>query len=585
MDGDGNAGTLDLHGTSHGVPERRVSLLIYHRDGAHVVPLAPGQSVVIGRAPPADVCIPDQSLSRSHLRVAYFQDEVMIEDLESTNGTRVNGEAVTLSQIKPGDQISLGSATAALHTLGPGEEQPQLEGLDSHDLFDQLLQHEVLRARGLGRGLALLVVRAADRSGGHVTQWFPAVRKLLRPFDRVSLYGPNALEVLVPEAGREETVRLAAQLAGQGQTPLLCGIARFPADAASAGELTQRARAAALRATPDGPVVLAQVDGPSSGRASSPTIPVATSPAMHAVLDTVGRVAPTRVSVLIYGETGVGKELVARAIHEQSPRRAQPMQAINCAGIPSQLLESVLFGHERGAFTGADRRSRGLFEEADGGTVFLDEVAELSAAAQAALLRVLETRQLTRVGSHELVAVDIRVVAATHRDLEAMCTAGTFREDLLYRLNTMTIQIPPLRERPEEIAALVQLFLEQANRDNDRQVMEIDPDALDLLGAYRWPGNVRELRNVIERAVVIAPAEVVSPADLPPRLRMPSGRPGVAEVEDEEGNLRERVKDYEAKLIREALAQAGGNQTEASRALEIPRRTLVRKIRDYGLKT
>jgi transcriptional regulator with PAS, ATPase and Fis domain len=262
------------------------------------------------------------------------------------------------------------------------------------------------------------------------------------------------------------------------------------------------------------------------------------------------------------------------------------MQVINCAAIPSQLLESVLFGHERGAFTGADRRSRGLFEEADGGTVFLDEVAELSAAAQAALLRVLETRQLTRVGSHELVAVDIRVVAATHRDLEAMCTAGTFREDLLYRLNTMTIQIPPLRERPEEIAALVRLFLEQANRANDRQVKEIDPDALDLLRAYRWPGNVRELRNVIERAVVIAPAEVVSPADLPPRLRMPSGGPGTAEaVEDEEGNLRERVKDYEAKLIREALAQAGGNQTEASRALGIPRRTLVRKIRDYGLKS
>jgi DNA-binding NtrC family response regulator len=272
------------------------------------------------------------------------------------------------------------------------------------------------------------------------------------------------------------------------------------------------------------------------------------------------------------------------------------MVCVNCGAIPPQLIESTLFGHERGAFTGATQQQRGVFEAADGGTLFLDEVGELPPAAQAALLRVLETRRVVRVGSSREIEVDVRVVAATHRDLEAMCASGGFRLDLLYRLNAMTLTIPPLCARPEEIEPLALRFLHQANATNGLALRGVEPAALALLQRYAWPGNVRELRNAIERAAILAEGERVAEQDLPERVRgARAAAPGIdhdATGEGEEptpspatgADLRARLSSYEAKLIVEALRDTKWNQTEAAHALGMPLRTLVHKIKALGIR-
>jgi DNA-binding NtrC family response regulator len=317
---------------------------------------------------------------------------------------------------------------------------------------------------------------------------------------------------------------------------------------------------------------------------------------MISVFNTVTRLARSPIPVLLLGETGTGKEVVARAIHERSPRRARPMVCVNCGAIPAQLVESTLFGHERGAFTGASQQQRGIFEAADGGTVLLDEIGELPPAAQAALLRVLETRRVVRVGSSREIEVDVRVVAATHRDLEAMCASGGFRLDLLYRLNAMTLTIPPLRARPEEIKPLTLRFLHQANEANGLALRGVEPAALALLQRYPWPGNVRELRNAIERAAILAEGERVAEQDLPERVRGThvaepgADREAMSEGEEpapalaEGADIRARLLRYEAKLIVEALRDTQWNQTEAAHALGMPLRTLVHKIKTLGIR-
>jgi DNA-binding NtrC family response regulator len=265
------------------------------------------------------------------------------------------------------------------------------------------------------------------------------------------------------------------------------GIASFPAHASSAEALVELALAAARSAKSGASACVADV-GPMRPNLAAPVV---ASDNMRRLYDLVARVARTTLPVLVLGETGSGKELVAHAVHQHSPRSKGPFKALNCATIPANLLESVFFGHERGAFTGADRQAPGIFEQAQGGTVFLDEVGELSAQAQAALLRVLETRRLVRVGGNREIEVDVRVVAATHRDLSAMVRAGTFREDLMFRLDALTLRVPPLRERKEEIAPLAELFLARASEQWGTGTKRLSEDARESLEAYAWPGNVR----------------------------------------------------------------------------------------------
>jgi DNA-binding NtrC family response regulator len=305
------------------------------------------------------------------------------------------------------------------------------------------------------------------------------------------------------------------------------------------------------------------------------------SPAMEEVLDTIRQVAPSRATVLIQGESGTGKELVAHALHQLSPRTPNPFVAVHCAALSDTLLESELFGHEKGAFTGATETRKGRFELADGGSLFLDEIGEIEPATQVKLLRVLEERQFERVGGMKSVEVDTRLLAATNRDLRQMVQEGTFREDLFFRLNVVQITLPPLRRRREDIPLLLQHYLQVFAQENAREIEGFTPDALDLLIRYRWPGNIRELRNVVERMVVLSRGDKLTVRDVPPELREskveragdPSALAGATSMQDAEKSM-----------IVQALKDNGGNRTKAAAQLGISRRTLHRKLNDYDLR-
>ena len=546
----------------------RTTLVLYHRDGAMVAQLDKGKSLVVGRAAPSDVEIHDLGLSRQHARFTWDDHGIWVEDLQSTNGTKKNGEKVKRAKVAPGDEIAVGPVMVSVHVMSSIDDE--LRGFDGHDRFVAALADELTRARTFERPLALVMVKGTK--DGHVSRWASRLRARLRPVDRVGIYGPSSVLVSLPEASSELVRALAEDLTG-GDPPLQCNAVMFPADGGSVDEL---------------------IAAVQSSRGDRKPAPIDTSgiivknAAMKEVMATVKRLAQSTIGVLIHGETGSGKEVIAQAIHDGGPRKKAPLRAINCAAIPQTLLESVLFGHEQGAFTGADKATGGIFEQANGGTVFLDEIGELQPSAQAALLRVLETKRVMRVGGHKEIEVDVRVIAATHRDLEAMVAAGRFREDLLYRLNTMTLRIPPLRERVDEVKPLAERFLKEASSKAGTAVKSIDAKALEALEAYSWPGNVRELRNVIERAVVLAEGKAIQLADLTEKVRGGARAPAQVEpeaIEDQgSADYRERVRKFETELIIRALHKANGNQTEAAKALNLPLRTLVHKIQTYGIK-
>jgi len=306
------------------------------------------------------------------------------------------------------------------------------------------------------------------------------------------------------------------------------------------------------------------------------------------VRDLIARVAPTNAPVLILGETGTGKELVARAIHKGSPRSGKPFVAVNCAALPPTLLESELFGHERGAFTGADRSRAGLFEAAHEGTLFLDEIGEMPLEAQSKLLRVLTDGQVTRIGSTKPRKVDVRLIAATHRELTQHIRDRLFREDLYYRLAVVPIPIPPLRERSEDIADLCQLFLEQAARDLKVSKHDINEKALERLKRYSFPGNIRELRNLIERACILSASAVIGPESFPIAAHSDDMQthPSDSWTDLVPGtlNLREFLSEAEKKLIERTLKETDGAQAETARRLGLSRSHLSYKISKYGLK-
>jgi two-component system response regulator AtoC len=320
---------------------------------------------------------------------------------------------------------------------------------------------------------------------------------------------------------------------------------------------------------------------------------VVRDPAMRAVYEQAARAAPTPMNVLILGETGVGKEVLARAIHARSPRAKGPFLGINCAALSDSLLESELFGHEKGAFTGALQARAGLFEAAAGGTVFLDEVGELSPTTQAKLLRVLEERVVMRLGSTRPKAIDVRFVAATNRDVEAESQTGRFRQDLYFRLNGISLLIPPLRERPAEIESFARMFLTAACRLIERpEVPAVSLAVLDLFRRHAWPGNVRELRNAVERAAVLCPGQTILPEHLPPSLTR-SGRPTIANAvppapvaslpRGESASLPSEIRAIERTRIMEALERCRGSQSQAARELGISRSTLISRIEELGL--
>jgi DNA-binding NtrC family response regulator len=313
---------------------------------------------------------------------------------------------------------------------------------------------------------------------------------------------------------------------------------------------------------------------------------------MQAIFNLVDQVAPARSTVLITGESGTGKELIAKAIHEQSPRAARPFVTVNSSNIPSELLESELFGHTRGAFTGAVAAKKGLFEVADGGSIFLDEIGDIPPETQARLLRVIQEREFTPLGDTTPRRVDVRIIAATNIDLKEAVRQGAFREDLYYRLAVVPIELPPLRERREDILQLAQHFIHKYNEENGRAISDqLAPDVLALLEAYSWPGNVRQLENIVERAVVIARGNEVTRQCLPTDITDPqkvlemSHSPAGASVDIARGvNFYDEVRRFEIDLIRRALEQTGGHQSRAARLLGMNATTLNSKIKTYNIQ-
>lgn len=554
--------TLTLRDQGQPAMQMRTALLLYHRDGATTVPIAKGKTVVIGRAPPADVVIPDPGLSRQHARFTWAEDGIWVEDLGSTNGTKKNGENITRATLAFGDELSIGPVIVALHAVAPAEGE--LRGFDGHDRFVAALHEELTRARTFQRPVTLMMVRAANARDGHVSRWATRLRTRLRPVDRVGIYGPSALLVSFPELTPEAVQGLALELAA-GQPSLACRAVAFPADGSSVDELIAALQVTTSRSRP--PAV-----------AEHPGV-VAKSAAMKQVMSAVKRLASSTIAVLVQGETGTGKEVIARAIHEAGPRKKKPLRCINCAAIPGMLIESVLFGHEQGAFTSADKSARGLFEQADGGTVLLDEIGELAAPAQAALLRVLETKKVTRVGGDRELDVDVRVIAATHRDLRAEVNRGRFRLDLYYRLAVVVLTIPPLRERPQDLEPLIDQFLRELGSEHDARSLFGD-EGLATLSAQPWPGNVRELRNLVESALVLGHQ---TPAESTGGGQAPEAR---SHLELPYSQARAKVlEEFEREYLTKLLERADNNVSKAARISNMDRSHLSELVRKHELRT
>ncbi|NCG17758.1 MAG: FHA domain-containing protein, partial [Rhodobacterales bacterium] len=542
--------------------------------------------------------VDSRRLSRIHAQFVLDGNDVRIRDMGSTNGTLLNGERIERSAVLPEDEVTLGSVVITIHDFGTLPRR--VRGVERHERFLSLVSDEITRARTFGRGLTILMIRSLG-GRGMISRWVPRIQSAVRVVDQMGLSSPDTIEILMPESDVGRAMKFAQELLKDrhdNEPALACGVAAYPSHGSSAQDLSHAAYEALGGASLAVPVAAWRPD-PKADDVPEDEL-VVDDAAMRRIWATVDRIANSNIIVLVGGETGVGKEIIARGIHERSSRRAGPMRAINCGAIPRNLLDSVLFGHEKGAFTGADRRHQGVFEEADGGTVLLDEVGELSAPAQVALLRFLETRMVRRVGSNKEIKVDVRLVAATHRDLREMSEAGDFREDLYYRLNQMEVLVPPLRERSVEIGHFVNYFIREANRIHDRKVLGITPDALTALEGYLWPGNVRELRNAVERAVVITLSDYLTLDDLPQTIRSAvQGRrgsglrqntdsikiavPATTQETAQQGTaLKERLTEMERELIGAALVATSGNQTQASALLQMPRRTLVFKMKAMG---
>ncbi len=438
------------------------------------------------------------------------------------------------------------------------ESEKDRSGLAAHLLRSGC---DVVRTRGPAEALRSLEERVPDAV---ILSVGPGAEGVLAAVERLRAACPGAaLLIQVPVAA-----------AGLGRRALRQGADDYLLSPTDRQELALRLSRLLERRDLDDR--LATLQGELS-RGEAKTL-IGRAPAMRRVVDRILRVAPLRTTVLICGESGVGKELVARSIHLNSPRRHRPFVALNCAAMPGNLIESELFGHERGSFTGAHTRARGKFELADGGTLFLDEIGEMAPPTQAKLLRVLEEREFMRVGGDRSIRVDVRVLAATNADLEALVASGRFRRDLYYRLKVFTIHVPPLRERRSDIPELVETLLDELARANAVPRKRVTPDALRALEAYSWPGNVRELKNALESLLVSLPGPEIRLEDLPPPIRGAGAGTGVPEFEPGA-----TLAQVEREWIRRTLQFTGGNRTHAAELLGIGVRTLQRKIRLYGL--
>jgi DNA-binding NtrC family response regulator/pSer/pThr/pTyr-binding forkhead associated (FHA) protein len=530
-----------------------------------VIDLIDGGEITFGRSRSAVVHVQHDNVSRLHARIARSGDAIEVEDLESRNGTFVNGERITAKQrIAPGDEIVIGSIHVVVGTTSGLKRS---SAIATPEIGEARLIAEVDRAMRYKRPVTVVLVRTA------VDAALEAIASVLRPMDLLAEVVGDDYLVILPELDRETGAAALARLI-DATKPITKELKTAIAVCPDHGTTAERIIGVLRTSIRTGRAI-------TNPPARADVQPLILDPAMQRVYALVDKVADTAMTVLVVGETGVGKELVAEAIHRGSSRRAKVFVKLNCAALPETLLESELFGHERGAFTGADRRKLGFFEAAHGGTCFLDEIGEITPAMQAKLLRVLERKVITRVGSTAEVTVDVRLIAATHRDLDAAAREGRFRQDLLFRITGFTIAIPPLRDRTSEIIPLAERFATAAAVEQRRAVPDLAADARDVLLAYGWPGNVRELENAIEHALVMC-GDKITAADLPESLRDPHHY--VRPTETPSSNIQGHLAELERDAITAALAAHGNNQTRAARALGLSRRALIYKMEKYGLK-
>jgi len=543
--------------------------------------------VTIGRDPACDLHVDDPSVAPRHA-VLSMGPPVRIADLGSGNSTSVHDVRVQPGhpvEVAPGDILHLGGVI--LMVEGRGTAPPRR--ILPHGYFELRLEEECNRAARYHSTFAVLRIACDPACASAIIE--EVLANSIRLVDVVASDGPCDYEVMLVDTPEEDlklvVSRLETQLTERDGKPRI-GIAVYPRDGRSADELLARANEQLAPQTP------------SSESASS-------TGAMHDLYSMVERIAWSDISVLIFGETGVGKERLAEAVHKNSRRASMPFLRLNCAALTETLLESELFGHEKGAFTGAQSVKAGLLESANGGSVFLDEVGDMPMTTQVKLLRVIEERKVRRVGALKPVPIDVRFVAATNRDLEVEVQRGTFRKDLYFRLNGISFVIPPLRERVDEIERLARALITESCQRMGRAEPELSPEVLEHLQQYPWPGNIRELRNVIERAVLLCsgdrlelshlPAEKLSshfaarrsghtPSPMPtpvPPLSPPLPAPPLRGAALLPAELREQLALAERQRIVDALSRCAGNQTEAAQALGISRRTLVKRLAAFNI--
>jgi two-component system, NtrC family, response regulator AtoC len=558
-------------------------------EGAFAYPLPKQGQATLGRDPSCEIRLHGFGVSRRHATLKV-DATVQLLDLASRNGTLVGDRRIVPNEpveIHIGDTIRIGEVVLVLQA----QAECSAVRFFTRQAFESYVDREVTAAAKAGSTFAFGRV-AVESVGAQVLADGALARLMseaLEPTDLLCTIGPRDVEVVlgaVTPAGAEDlSARIQAKLSEGGYRGIV-GMAFFPDDGETREQL-QRAAESRLR---------------NSGGTTSARTPLDTG-ALKKLVPVLERIASSTINVLIAGETGVGKEVLAHAIHELSPRGNAKLVCLNCCALSEPLLESELFGHERGAFTGAVRAKPGLLETADGGTLFLDEVGEMPLALQAKFLRVLEQKEVTRVGALRPRPIDIRILSASNRDLEAEIRADRFRRDLFFRLNGVTIVVPALRERLDEIEPLARGFVESTCHALERRLPAISAQALAALRAHSWPGNVRELRNVMERAVVLCAGDEIRLEHLPfgphatrwqprdearisdvpaaPRLPAEATRETLPVPADVSGIVVSRAE--ERQLTIEALRACRGNQTKAAEMLGISRRTLVSRLTEFGL--